>query len=70
MEGCSRRCGKQIWGKTRIKALRWTIRHESGCSGFVIGLRSWLCTQFIAAGHGCPEFEGDLDHGGDRMLHW
>jgi hypothetical protein len=24
----------------------------------------------IAAGHGCPEFKGDLDHDGDRMLHW
>jgi hypothetical protein len=32
--------------------------------------RSKGSAQFIEAGHGCPKFEGDLDHGVDKRLYW
>jgi hypothetical protein len=70
MEGCSQRGGKRIWGKTRIKALWWTIRRESGCSGFVMRKQSKGGAQFIEVGHGYSEFGKRVEHDGDKIMHW
>jgi hypothetical protein len=42
--------------------------HGWGCTGFVTKGRSKGSTQLIEVGHGCSEFERDLDHGGEGIL--
>jgi hypothetical protein len=69
-EGCSRRGRKWIWGKTRIKALWWMIRRESGCPRFMMRRRSKGGAQFIEVGHGYSEFGKRVEHGRNKTLHW
>jgi hypothetical protein len=46
-KGYSQRCGDRIWGKIRIRALRWTIGSEEWFTGFVTSRRNRGCLQFI-----------------------
>jgi hypothetical protein len=61
--GCSRQCREPIWGKTQIKALRWTIESEEWFTGFVTSRRNRPRHQFIEDDHEEGEFGWGSAHG-------
>jgi hypothetical protein len=63
--GCSRRCGERIWGKIRIRALRWTIGSEKWFTGFVTSRWNRPRQQFIEDGREEGKFER-RSAGGDK----